>query len=235
MAVRLGADGMATVQLADRAARRAKVPADWARVATLLKTAIKKTALPIENYYQLAVACRKSGDAVGYKATCAGITKQLPPPGTPMGLTDAINAARAFALGSGATDDWTIPLLRVDRILARIDERGATDPSWKERDKPTRQLFVHLRGALLVRAGQSKEATEALRDPASLFPLDSEFANWVYLALAEHALGRADKAKAAAARARAIRPTLKDDKAWERAEDELLAAELDAVLPRTDK
>jgi hypothetical protein len=139
--------------------------------------------------------------------------------------------AKAFALGSGATDDWSISLSRVDWILAGIDKRGAVDPSRKERDKPLRQLFLHLRGTLLVRAGRPGEAAEALRDPAALHPLESEFSNWVYLALAEHALGRADKARAAAAKARAARPALKDDKAWERAAAELLAVELDAALP----
>ena len=66
-------------------------------------------------------------------------------------------------------------------------------------------------------------------------PLDSEFANWAFLALAEHRLGHADAAKEAAARARAAKAGAKPDAAWDTAEVELLAAELDAGLPPTGK
>ncbi len=234
-AVRLGAESTAIVQMVERAVARATKPADWVRVTTLLKAAAEDSTLPTDDRYKLAVACLKVGDRAGYKAACAGIAKRLPPAGTPVTLGDALAAAKAFALGAGATDDWTVPLSRVDRILARIDERGAADPSRKEQDRPIRQLFQHLRGALLVRAGRPGEAAAALREPASLHPLDSEFANRAYLALAEHALGHADKARAAATKARAARPALKDDQAWERAEVELLAAELDAALPPPGK
>jgi predicted Zn-dependent protease len=234
-AIRLGAEATVIVQAAERAVRRATRPADWARVATLLKSADKEATLPIDGRYHLAVACRKAGDRAGYKAACAGIAKRLPPAGAPVQLGDAITAAKAFALGSGATDDWSLPLSWVDWVLARIAEREAAEPSLKERLKPLRHLFLHTRGALLYRAGRPKEATAALRDPASMHPLDSEFANRAYLALAKRALGRANEARAAAARARAARPTLKDDHVWDRAEVELLAAELDAALPPTSK
>jgi predicted Zn-dependent protease len=159
----------------------------------------------------------------------------MPPAGAPLYLGDAVAATKAFALGSGATDDWSVPLSWSDRILTRYAEREAADPSSKERDKPWRQLFVHLRGALLYRAGQPEKAAAALRDPAPHHPLDSEFTNWVYLALAEHALGRTVQAQEAAVRARATRRMLKDNEAWERAEVELLTAELNAVLPPPEK
>jgi serine/threonine protein kinase/WD40 repeat protein/Flp pilus assembly protein TadD len=234
-AIRLGAEAAVVVQAVERAVLRAKVPADWARLATLLKTADKDSPLPIEDRYHLAVACRKAGDGAGYKAACADVTGRLPPAWAPVALGDALAAAKAFALGSGATHDWSIPLSRIDRILARIAERVAADPSRKERDRPIQKLFVHLRGALLYRAGRPEAAAAALREPASQHPLDSEFANWAYLALAELALARADKAETAVARARAARPALKDNAAWDRAEVELLSAELNAALPAPRK
>jgi tetratricopeptide (TPR) repeat protein len=230
-AIRLGAEAAVIVQAVERAVRRAKEPSDWARLATLLRTADQKSVLSIEDRYHLTVACRKAGDGAGYKAACADIAGRLPPAGAPVPLGDALAAAKAFALGSGATDDWSVPLSRLDRILARIDERGAADPSRKERDEPIRRLFVHLRGALLYRAGRPEAAAAALRDPASHHSLDNEFANWMYLALAEHALGRTVQAQEAAARARATRLALKDHEAWDRAEVELLTAELNAALP----
>ncbi len=138
------------------------------------------------------------------------------------------NIDRAIKL---TPDDWAAPLSWVDRILARLAERGAADPSRIERDKPLRQLFVHLRGSLLYRAGRPEEAAPLLRDPASLHPLDNEIANWVFLALAEHRLGHADAAKVAATKARTIQAKSKPDGVWDKAEVELLAAELDADLP----
>lgn len=69
-----------------------------------------------------------------------------------------------------------------------------TDPSagrqGEAADPSTKDLFLHLRGALLVRAGRPEEATAALRDPTAFLPLDGEFANRAFLALAEHQLGR---------------------------------------------
>jgi hypothetical protein len=151
----------------------------------------------------------------------------MPAAGTLPDFGDALAAARAFSLGPGAAD-WSIPLSWVEGILTRLAERAAAAPAQKERLEPLRQLFLHIQGALLYRAGRSEEATAALRAPMSLHPMDSEFSNWAYLALAEHALGRADKARAA-------RPTLKDNQAWARAEVELLTAELDAALPPPGK
>jgi hypothetical protein len=156
----------------------------------------------------------------------------MPPAGALPDSGDAIAAAKAFALGSGATDDWAVSLAWVDRILTRIAEREASDPSQRERLKPLRHLFMHSRGALLYRAGRPEEATAALSDPVSLHPLDSEFANRVFLALAEHRLGHADAAKASAATARAAP---KPGPVWDKAEVELLTAELDAALPPAGK
>jgi tetratricopeptide (TPR) repeat protein len=234
-AVRLGAEATAIVQAAERAVARATKPADWARLATLLTAAAKDATLPIDDRYHLAVARRKAGDRAGYKAACAGIAARVPPAGAPLFLGDAVASTKAFALGSGATDDWSVPLSWADRVLTRLTLGEAADPSLKERNKPLRHLFLQARGALLVRAGRPEEATAALREALPLGPQGGDFFDWAYLALAEHALGRVDEAKAAAAKARGGRPTLKDDQAWERAEVELLAAELDAALPPPSK
>ena len=231
-AIRLGAESTVIVQMIKRAAPRAKQPADWARVAALLAAAAKDPALPAEDRYHLAVACLKAGDRAGYKAACAGIAGRMPPAGTPLLLGDAIAAANAFALGAGATEDWSVPLSWADRVLTRLAEREAADPSQKERNKPLRRHFLHVRGALLYRAGRFEEAGRTLREAMNLPPFNSggEFANWVFLALAEYRLGHADAAKEAAARARTAEP--KPNGAWEKAEVELLAAELDAAMPR---
>jgi len=146
-------------------------------------------------------------------------------------LGDALAATKAFALGSGATDDWVVPLSWADRVLTRIAEREAADPPQKERLKPIRLLFLHGRGALLYRAGRFEEAAKVFREGISLHPDGGEFQDWVLLALAEHRLGHADAAEKAEAEARVARSSAKPGTAWDRAEIELLAAELDAALP----
>ncbi len=230
-AVRLGADFIAVAQAAERLADRATQPRDWARVAHLFTTAAKNPLLTVGDRYYQALACLKAGDAAGYRAACAGIVGRMPPAETPIKLVDALTGAWAARAGPGATEDWSAPLSWVDRILARIAERGAADPRRVESDKPLRQVFLHLRGALLYRAGRTEEAVALLRDPASLHPLDNEFANWAFLALAEHRLGHADAAKGAAAKARALQAKSPPGAGWDRAELELLAAELEAALP----
>jgi hypothetical protein len=89
-------------------------------------------------------------------------------------------------------------------------------------------MFVNTRGAVLYRAGRFEEATKALREGMSLHYAGGDFHDWLFLALAEHRLGHAEAAQAAAAKARA---TPKPGNAWELAEVELLAGELDAALP----
>ncbi|HEY1376602.1 MAG TPA: hypothetical protein VGF55_07395 [Gemmataceae bacterium] len=234
-AIRLGAESTVVVQAAERAARRATRPADWARVAGFLTTAEKDSRLPIEDRYHLAAARQKVGDRAGYRAACAGIAGRMPPAGMPLTLDDALAAASAFRVGPGAADDWSAPLSWVDRQLTPLAEREAADPSLKDRIKLSRQWLLHARGALLYRAGRFEEATAALRDPTALHRLDNEFANRVVLALAEHRLGHADAGKEAAAKARAARSALKPTAAWDKAEAELLAAELDAALPPIGK
>jgi len=57
---------------------------------------------------------------------------------------------------------------------------------------------------------------------------DGEFRDWLFLALAEHRLGHADAAKDAATKARSCaKPTT----VWDKAEFELLMAELDVAIP----
>jgi Flp pilus assembly protein TadD len=227
-AARLGAEATVIVQAVERAVPRATQPADWTRVATLLTTAAKDPTLAIDDRYHQAVACLKAGDRAGYQAACAGIAGRMPPAGTPLYLGDALAAVKAFTLGVGATDDWAIPFAWVDRILTRIAEREAADPSQKEWLKTSRYLFLHARGALLYRAGRFEESAKVLREGMSLHPNGGDFPDWLFLALAEHRLGHMEAATKAAAKARVLpRPGA----VWDRAEMELLAAERDAAVP----
>ena len=175
-----------------------------------------------------AVACLKVRDAAGYRAACAAIAQQVPPVGPKLATADVHAAATAFTLGPDATADWTKPLAWMDYALARLDAVEKAKPEKKDAIRRERHAYLGTRGALLFRAGRFEEAAKVLRDGMTFHATGGAFHDWFFLALAEHRLGHADAAKAAATKARAVP---KPDAVWDRAEVELLAAELDATLP----
>jgi Flp pilus assembly protein TadD len=103
-------------------------------------------------------------------------------------------------------------------------------PALKELTRRERHRFLNTRGAVLYRAGRFEEAAKVLREAMSLHPGGGEFHDWLLLALAEHRLGHAAAARKAAARARTVQARSRPGTVWDRAEVELLAAELDAAL-----
>jgi serine/threonine protein kinase/WD40 repeat protein/tetratricopeptide (TPR) repeat protein len=225
-AIRLGAEPT----LIERAADRAAESGNWKRAAALLTTLARNPDTPIPDRYNQAVASLKAGDAAGYRAACAGMAERLPRGDPRMVHHDSNSAARATVLGPNATDDWSRTLAWTDRALTRLAEIEKVRPHLKEQIRTERNRFMNTRGAVLYRAGRFEEASKVLREAMSLLLDGGEFHNSVFLALAEHRLGHTDAAKKAAARARSAL-TAKPGAAWERAEMELFAAELDTALP----
>ncbi len=131
------------------------------------------------------------------------------------------------------SDDWTKPLAWVGHALVRLDAAEKANPGQKDGLRRTRHTFLNTRGAVLYRAGRFEESAKVLREGMSFHP-GGAFHDWVFLALAEHRIGHADVAKEAAARARA-QAGPKSGTVWDKAEVELLTAELDAALPREKK
>jgi tetratricopeptide (TPR) repeat protein len=226
-AIRLGAEP----SMVQRAATRAAEAGDWKRSATLFNRLAQNQAFSTQAHYLQAVANRKAGNAAGYRAACAGIALQLPPVGPKLSPHEASTAAMACALGPSATDDWTRPLAWIDHALARLDAAEKAKSAHKEALRQTRHTFLSTRGAVLFRAGRFEDAAKVLREAMSLHSRGGELHDWLFLALAEHRLGHAVVAKDAAARARA-QAASRSGTVWEKAEVELLTAELDAALPR---
>jgi serine/threonine protein kinase/WD40 repeat protein/Flp pilus assembly protein TadD len=218
-----------------RAAIRAAESGDWKRSAALFNGLARNPALSTQGRYVQAVANLKAGDAAGYRAACAGIATRLPPVGPKLVPAEANTAAMAFALGPNATDDWAKPLAWIDHALARLDAAEKANPDNKDDLRRARHAFLNTRGAVLFRAGRFEEAAKVLREGMNLHPDGGEFHDWLFLALAEHRLGHADAATEAAAKARAVQARSKPGTVWDRAEVELLAAELDAALPPMGK
>jgi hypothetical protein len=100
---------------------------------------------------------------------------------------------------------------------------------------PLRHLFLHVRGALLYRAGRYEASAKVLQEAMRLHQGGGELHDWLFLALAEHCLGRTGAAKAAATKARSAQTAARPTAVWDGAEVALLAAELDAALPPAGK
>jgi Flp pilus assembly protein TadD len=215
-----------------QAAVRVAGSGDWKRTAALFNNLAGNPALSTPERYHQAIANLKAGDAAGYRAACAGIVKRLALVGPMLSPFELNSAAMAFALGQAATDNWAMPLAWIVHALAWLDAVEKANPASKEA-RPVRHAFLNTRGAVLYRAGRFEEAAKVLREAMSLHPDGGEIHDFLFLALAEHRLGHAAAAKAAALKARAAKA--RSDGVWDRAEGELLAAELDAALPPAGK
>jgi tetratricopeptide (TPR) repeat protein len=226
-AIRLGAEST----LIDRAADRAAASGNWKRAAALLTRLARNPDLPMPARYNQALACLKAGDAVGYRAACAGMAERLPRGEPKMSHHESNSAARAATLGPNATDNWARALSWTDHSLNRLAEIEKARPALSELIRRERHRFLTTRGAVLYRAGRFEETAKVLQEGMSLSPDGGDVHDWLFLALAEHRLGHADAAKEAAVKARAAERKAKAGPIWDVAEVELLNAELDAALP----
>jgi tetratricopeptide (TPR) repeat protein len=226
--IRRGADDAGAVA---RLAEAAAGSGDWKRAAALFTTLARIPNVPTQARYLQALASLKAGDPAGYRAACAGVGKQVPPVGPQLSGGVAYGAARVFTLGPGAADDWTRPLAWIDHALARLLAFETASPHRKDGPRRGWHLFLSARGALLFRAGRLEEAVQALGEALTHHPQGGDFPNWLFLTLTEHRLGHGGAARKAAAKARAAQARSKPGTVWDRAEVELLAAELDAALP----
>jgi WD40 repeat protein/Flp pilus assembly protein TadD len=230
-AIRLGAEPT----MSERATDRAAGSGNWKRAAALLTALARNPDLPISTRSVQALACLKAGDNAGYRAACAGMAERLRRGEPKMSHHESNMAARAATLGPNATDDWTRTLAWTEHALKRLAEIEKTMPALKDLVLRERHRFLTTRGAVLYRGGRFKEAAEVLQEAMRVVPDGAEFQSGLFLALAQARLGHADAAMRTAAKVRAALAGPKPESAWDRAEMELLTAELDAALPNTSR
>ncbi|HVJ80446.1 MAG TPA: hypothetical protein VNC50_05190, partial [Planctomycetia bacterium] len=227
-AIRRGAEPNVAFTAAVLAARAE----DWKRAATLLNAVAREENLAVQIRYLQAVANLKAGDVAGFRGACAGIEKLIAKFGPKLTPPLFIDAASVFALGREATADWAKPLSWIDGALARLLVIEKANPARKQDFRRERHVFLNTRGAVLYRAGRFEEAAKSIREGMTFHDQGGIFHDWLFLALAEHRLGRAGAAMEAAAKARKSKAPAA---VWEKAEFELLSAELDAALPPKEK
>jgi Flp pilus assembly protein TadD len=103
------------------------------------------------------------------------------------------------------------------RLIALTERIARKVPS------PFQHEVLNTLGALLYRAGRSKEAVERLSEGIALQKDEESMHDWLFLAMAQHRLGETGEAKKTLARF--LPPKPDEKKAWDNLELELLARE----------
>jgi serine/threonine protein kinase/WD40 repeat protein/Flp pilus assembly protein TadD len=230
--MRRGANDVGTI---DQVAGHAGESGDWKRAAALFQSVANQPALTPEQRYHLAIASQKAGDAAAFHAACTEVSARTPPIGPQLSRHEARRAAMVFALQANAANDWNQPIAWIDHALIGLAAEGWTTPALIGLSRQIQHMYLNTRGTLLYRAGRFEESVKAIREAMTFHTDGGAFHDWAILALVEQKLGHADSAKEAAAKARAARAKTKITTVWDKAEVEMLAAELDAALPASAK
>ena len=116
------------------------------------------------------------GDQARYREVCAGILADF---GSTEDADVANEAAWTCVLGPGATEDLTQPLRLAEKAVA---------------GKPTND-YLNTLGIALYRAGQFEPAIQRLNEAIRVHGKEGTAADWLFLAMAHHRLGKADEAR----------------------------------------
>jgi hypothetical protein len=136
-------------------------------------------------YFHLLFRLR-AGDRAAYRAGCAAMASKFGREGRPGSVRFL---ARACVIAPEVPVDWAAMLDAVEGAMSRQSQPGEAC-----------ELSM-LRGALLVRAGRTREAIAALGESARHQGLGGNAYDWLFLALARHRSGQAGDASDALARA----------------------------------
>jgi WD40 repeat protein/serine/threonine protein kinase/tetratricopeptide (TPR) repeat protein len=168
----------------------------------------------------LALVRLAAGDTAGYRATCAAMLENFfPPRGGGLWGEPRISYAIAWScvLAPDAVSDHAL-LVRLARRAVELEPRSPA--------------FVYTLGSVLYRTGKLDEAVQRLNEAVALHDTGGSLFAWLFLAMAQHRLGRHDEAKQSFAKAL----TLSDEKAtaglpWDqRLELRLLRREAETLL-----
>ena len=103
-------------------------------------------------------------------------------------------------------------------------------PGLREQLRPTRYAHLGARGAILYRAGRYREAVGLLHEAIEAHGKGGVFSDWVFLAMAQHRLGRPDEAAEWLTKANQDGSLPGTDFSWDGLERELLLREAQTLL-----
>jgi tetratricopeptide (TPR) repeat protein len=123
-----------------------------------------------------ALLCLAVGDQARYREVCAGILAEF---GATENAEDANGAAWTCVLGPGATEDLTQPVRLAEKAVA------------------SKRIYNYLNtlGIALYRAGQLDLSIQRLNEAIQVHGKEGTAADWLFLAMAHHRLGKADEAR----------------------------------------
>jgi WD40 repeat protein/predicted Zn-dependent protease len=216
-ALALGVGRLAVLQLAGEHA----AAGNWVRTAALYARANAQTPLgpnTLVAHYHEALARVAAADAKGYRQVCQRLLREA---GAKPNPVVANTVAMACALGPDAVADWGAPLALMEHARAAL--AGLALPA--EQKSAIEHDFLNTQAAVLYRAGRPEAAIDRLHAALALRPRLGVLHDWLFLALAEHRLGHADKARDWLDKALRNKPKQTADFSWETLEVELLCRE----------
>jgi serine/threonine-protein kinase len=151
---------------------------DWARAADCYAQALKQGPTNDGHFwFEYAALLLLSGDRAGYEMACSHLIEKCGKPGGPR----AYHVARACTLAADAVADAGLP-----GRLAEKELRTSTTEFWSLTEQ----------GALACRAGNFREAAMLFEQSLKADAASGRaVVNWVWLALANHRLGKPEEAQ----------------------------------------
>jgi serine/threonine protein kinase/WD40 repeat protein len=230
-AIALGADAGVLVAAAEERGRRG----DWRQAADLLGRALSGGAADLGLCYACALACLRAGDEAGYRKICEQLLQAVPGAKSPLSPEAANAVASLCAVGPDAFADWRRPLALADAAWAwvakaeeQVKDAGEKKDLWK-----FRHAVRNTQGMVLFRAGRHQEAVDRLQESINAHGSGGDFHDWVFLALAHHALGHAAEARRWLEKALAETPAAQGQDFWAGLEVEVLRREARARVQGT--
>jgi tetratricopeptide (TPR) repeat protein len=219
----LGADAGVLVVAAEERARQG----DWRKAADLLVRALARGTSDLEVIYPCALACLQAGDETGYRKVCERLLQALPAAKPPLNPDTANAVASLCGVGPDAVADWRRPLELADFAWAWVAkaEEKVKEGSQKEDLRKFRHAVRNTQGMVLYRSGRHAEAVDRLQESINAHGAGGDFHDWVFLALAHHALGHAEEARRWLEKALADRPAPQGQDFWAGLEVEVLRRE----------
>ncbi len=186
----------------------------WGKADADLLKAIELAPDDRLEWTSLARVRLAGGNKDGYRAACATLLVRSE---KMTNLVDSLDVARTLMLAPSAVVDATAPLHVVERALASF---------------PQNHPFAGMLGAALYRAGKYDAAVQKLNEAIALFGRGGTPHDWLFLAMAQHRLGKRDEAGKSLTKAL----SLQDEKAiaalpWvERLDLKVLREEAEALI-----
>jgi tetratricopeptide (TPR) repeat protein len=155
----------------------------WTEAAADFAKAVELKSVDPRHHYRRALTLLRLGDVAGYRKLCADMLGQW----DLVGKSDPdLLAVWTCVVAPDAVKDWNVPLQLAEAAVA---------------DSPKSYFALHQLGAVLYRAGRSKEALERLTEAEAAFRPDDTtrlppiVINWLFLALTHQSLGHVEEAK----------------------------------------